>query len=93
MLDEGYQPKLGDKVLLPRKLTAENGAKQLLVGEFYEEMEEECHECGDMDYEEDPDYACDVCGGQQTHTVRVGVSWQTINAIYDKIVKHYGDQT
>jgi len=28
-----------DKVLMPRELTAENGAKALLIGEFYEEQE------------------------------------------------------
>lgn len=28
-----------EKVLLPRKLTAENGAKYALIGEFYEDVE------------------------------------------------------
>lgn len=32
-------PVPSEKVLLPRKLTAENGAKYALIGEFFEEIE------------------------------------------------------
>ncbi len=62
-------------VVMPRSLTAENGAKALLMGEFFEE-----HECSY--YNED--------GELVEYTEKVPVSWTTIKEIYAKIVSHYG---
>ena len=73
-------------VVLPKKLTAENGAKYLLLGEFYSEVVVSCEDCyGDDD-------SCHQCKGSGSITMRVPVSWTTIKAIYDKIVKHMAMQ-
>jgi len=66
---------LGIGVVMPRSLTAENGAKALLMGEFFE-----VHEC--RYYDED--------GELVEYTEKVPVSWTTIKEIYAKIVSHYG---
>jgi hypothetical protein len=67
--------QLGISVLLPRRLTAENGAKALLIGEFFEE-----HGCNYYDGD----------GELVEYTEKVPVSWTTIKDIYAKIVSHYG---
>ena len=48
---------MNDKILMPKELTAENGAKGLLIGEFYEETELSCLEC-----EGDEAAECEICG-------------------------------
>lgn len=82
-----------DMVLLPRALTAENGAKALLIGEFFEEHEYACPICGGVggliERDEDEDL-CELCQDTGGVTVKVPVSWPTIKAIYAKIVEHYG---
>lgn len=99
-----YQPQLAayclteyfndpDEVLLPRKLTAKNGAKALLMGEFFEEREFECPECNDYiptDFDDLVSHHCEVCDGKGRVVEKTYVSWTTIKAIYDKIVEHYG---
>lgn len=64
---------------MPKELTAENGAKALLSGEFNEVITVEnpsiC-ECGECD---DPLYV----------NKKVPVEWSTIKAIYNKVVGHY----
>jgi hypothetical protein len=85
--DEELKALDNGKVLLPRKLTAENGAKGLLSGEFFEKRERECPECFD-----DVDrVACDLCDGEGHIYDNTMISWTTIKAIYDKIVEHYGN--
>ena len=59
---------------MPISLTTENGAKELLIGEFTEIYEE---------YEENED------GWSEPYDIYVPVTWHTIKNIYDKIVKHY----
>ena len=76
-------------VVMPRSLTAENGAKALLMGKFFEEIEvpnEEYCGCGECDYciETQDEYAT------ETVIQKVPVSWDTIKRIYDTIVSHYG---
>ncbi len=82
----GEEEKPRDTVLLPKKLTAENGAKGLLVGEFFETIEvqnEGYCGCGKCDFcKEFPDET-------ETITQQVPVSWSTIKDIYDKIVIYY----
>lgn len=73
-----------DKIVMPTSLTAENGAKALLIGEFHEVISLECPSC-DMDDEE-----CEVCGGNGSYTYRVPVSWTTIKEIYAMAVKNLG---
>ena len=79
-------------VLMPRELTAENGAKALLIGEFFEEIEvynpDYCG-CG----EEDCPECDDVHGESPTYTRKVPVSWTTIKAIYAMAVKHFATES
>lgn len=71
---------------LPPSLTYENGAKGLLIGEFFEEVESYnptyCG-CGE----------CDFChrypNEPETITEKVPVSWTTIKEIYAKVVDHF----
>jgi len=67
--------KKEEKILLPKELTAENGAKGLLSGEFFEE-----HWCSY--YNEDDELV--------EYTEKVPVSWDTIKNIYKKVVEFYG---
>lgn len=69
-------PQADGWVLMPEELTAENGAKSLLMSEFHEVVELECGAC-DADDED-----CEVCGGNGSYTYRVPVSWPTIKSIY-----------
>ncbi len=72
-----------DIVIMPKELTAENGAKALLIGEFFEEVETENPDycgCGECDFcEENPDE-------EETYLQKVYVSWTTIKEIYKKAV-------
>lgn len=78
-----------DLVLMPRELTAENGAKGLLMGDFKESYEVDCHACGvdHMIYPDGPG-ECEVCHGEGRLTQYIIVSWTTIKEIYEKAVKH-----
>lgn len=67
-------------VKLPRKLTAENGAKALLIGEFVEHVSRTCPECAGE--------GCEDCKGIGGWSDPVPVSWTTIKEIYKKIVEH-----
>ena len=71
---------------MPKELTAENGAKALLIGEFYEEIKVPCMECADMG--ETDDETCPECFGENTITRSVPVSWATIKEIYAMAVKN-----
>ena len=67
-------------VMMPRSLTAENGAKALLIGEFKESIELACPECADScDGEVFED--CEICGGDGTYSQNVDGSWTTIKEI------------
>jgi hypothetical protein len=68
-----------DHVLMPKSLTAENGAKSLFMGEFNEQVEMTCPECADCDDEEDH---CIICNGSGQYIQKVPVSWSTIKDIY-----------
>lgn len=72
-------------VNLPRSLTAENGAKGLLIGEFFESIEIPCPECAEN---EEVSEDCDCCNGYGSVTQKVPVSWDTIKDIYKKIVEN-----
>lgn len=74
-------------VMMPRELTAENGAKHLFIGEFFEEIELVCSHCnGDA-----PENDCEVCGGSGTYVQKVGIEWLTIKQIYKKAVDYFGE--
>lgn len=69
-------------VVVPKRLTAENGAKCLLVGEFSETKFINCTECfGDDE--------CETCDGSGRIEISVPVSWTNIKAIWAKGVEHF----
>ncbi|EPO7068979.1 hypothetical protein HmCmsJML249_01617 [Escherichia coli] len=69
-------------VIVPKKLTAENGAKGVLSGEFSETTFISCPECfGDDD--------CDTCDGSGRIEIKVPVTWTTIKSIWDKGIAHF----
>lgn len=76
-----------DYIRMPRKLTAENGAKALLIGEFSETVENPYYcKCG-----EGPDN-CEACyiaeDNDIPETLTIPISWTTIKAIYDMAAEH-----
>ena len=83
MLQAGNSPVTPDGyVLVPKKLTAENGAKRVLSGEFSETKFINCPECfGDDD--------CETCDGSGRIEITVPVTWTTIKAIWAKGVEHF----
>lgn len=72
---------LPDRVLMPRALTAENGAKAALMGEFTFTMRLTC-----MDCDSDADENCEVCGGEVECDQEYNVPWTTIKRIYTAAV-------
>lgn len=75
----------GETVVMPRRLTAENGAKYVFIGEFFEMVNYSCH------YEACTPGDCPVCGGTGTVNIKVPVSWDTIKKIYKKAVDYFGE--
>lgn len=79
----GNSPVIPDGyVLVPNRLTAENGAKGVLSGEFSETKFINCPECfGDDE--------CETCDGSGRIEITVPVTWTTIKAIWAKGVEHF----
>lgn len=69
--------------LMPESLTAENGAKGALSGEFFTETDITCDECGGDCDEDDP---CEHCNDLGFQTVRTVIGWSTIKDIYKMAV-------
>ena len=69
--------------IMPRRLTAENGAKALLLGEFQLEVTTECPECRDL---EDPLEGCEFCDGEGEYEQRHTIPWDQIKFIYSQAV-------
>nr|WP_309491289.1 ead/Ea22-like family protein [Escherichia coli] len=69
-------------VMVPKRLTIENGAKGALSGEFSETTFISCLECfGDDD--------CDTCDGSGRIEIKVPVTWSTIKSIWDKGIEYF----
>ncbi|MCZ3534391.1 hypothetical protein LRS35_25065 [Klebsiella variicola] len=69
-------------VMVPMRLTAENGAKGALSGEFSETKFANCPECfGDDE--------CETCDGSGRIEITVPVTWTTIKEIWAKGVEHF----
>ena len=83
MLQAGNSPVTPDGLaLVPKRLTAENGAKGVLSGEFSETKFINCPECfGDDE--------CETCDGSGRIEITVPVSWTNIKAIWAKGVEHF----
>ena len=79
----GNSPVIPDGyVMVPMRLTAENGAKGALSGEFSETKFVNCPECfGDVE--------CETCDGSGRIEITVPVTWTTIKEIWAKGVKHF----
>ncbi|HDY7353016.1 TPA: hypothetical protein RRF26_005340, partial [Klebsiella pneumoniae] len=74
MLYRHAQPAPDGYVMVPMRLTAENGAKGALSGEFSETKFVNCPECfGDDE--------CETCDGSGRIEITVPVTWTTIKAI------------
>ena len=69
--------------IMPRRLTAENGAKALLLGEFQLEVTTECPECRDL---EEPLEGCELCDGEGEYEQRHIIPWDQIKVIYSQAV-------
>lgn len=83
--DQPDLPLADGYALLPRELTAENGAKKLLLGEFEESITLPCPEC-----ETDPAYdKCEICHGVGEYQYPVPVQWDTIKRIWRKSVQFF----
>ncbi|WP_224375900.1 hypothetical protein [Klebsiella grimontii] len=75
VIPEGY-------VMVPMRLTFENGAKGSLSGEFSETMFVNCPECfGDDE--------CETCDGSGRIEITVPITWTTIKEIWAKGVEHF----
>ncbi|MDG4539496.1 hypothetical protein [Klebsiella aerogenes] len=83
MLQAGNSPVIPDGyVMVPVRLTAENGAKWELSGEFSETKFVNCPECfGDDE--------CETCDGSGRIGITVPVTWTTIKEIWAKGVEHF----
>ena len=79
-----------DRVLMPKELTAENGAKGLLIGEFSETVIMPCEHCQTLGFVDDE--ACEECTGAGDYSLKVGISWATIKDIYKMAVKNLSTQ-
>lgn len=80
-----------DTVMMPRELTAENGAKKLMSGEFTATTVIQCRECGGDGYqyhERADDIDCDNCNGTGEETIVIPIEWSTIKEIYAMVVRH-----
>ncbi len=69
-------------VMVPMRLTAENGAKGALSGEFSETKFVNCPECFGAD-------VCETCDGSGRIEITVPVTWTTIKEIWAKGVEHF----
>lgn len=83
MLQAGNSPVIPDGyMMVPMRLTAENGAKGVLSGEFSETKFVNCPECfGDDE--------CETCDGSGRIEITVPVTWTTIKEIWAKGVEHF----
>lgn len=71
---------------MPKALTAENGAKALLMGEFHETVIMQCESCeGDGHFDDEPCFDCDGAGD---YALEVTIEWTTIKEIYAMYVKY-----
>ncbi|MCC4993075.1 DUF551 domain-containing protein [Klebsiella pneumoniae] len=79
----GSSPVIPDGyVMVPMRLTAENGAKGALSGEFSETKFVNCPECF-------VDDECETCDGSGRIEITVPVTWTTIKEIWAKGVEHF----
>lgn len=82
MLQAGISAVIPDGyVMVPMRLTAENGAKAALIGEFNLEYTLTCHECFGE--------GCYDCSGEGAWINTIPIDWTTIKEIWAKGVEHF----
>jgi hypothetical protein len=69
--------------VMPDRLTAENGAKGVLLGEFQLCVTQDCPECAEL---EEPSEFCNICDGEGDYGQHHTISWDQIKYIYSKAV-------
>ena len=74
----------GGYCLMPRNLTAENGAKALLIGEFKLKVIMDCPECCEL---EEPTEGCGICDGEGEYVQQHTIPWDQIKFIYSEAVR------
>lgn len=74
--------------LLPTELTAENGAKGALIGEFSVPYRINCVACEGTG-EVDEGIECEGCGGEGWGVGEAPIDWPTIKDIWRKAVQHF----
>lgn len=79
-----------DLILMPKELTAENGAKSLLIGEFHETVSVQCEGCNGTGWLDEGccEHICEYCTGAGDYALKVTVGWTTIKEIYAMYVKY-----
>ncbi len=70
--------------IMPKRLTAENGAKALLLGEFKLQSSHECPECREL---EEPSEGCEICDGEGEYGQNHVLPWDLIKFIYSSAVE------
>ncbi len=75
-----------DYVLMPKHLTAENGAKSVFLGEFHETINVHCPDCDGGNGGEEHE-TCATCNNEGSVEQRVTVEWDTIKRIYRRAVE------
>lgn len=79
-IPEGY-------CLMPISLTAENGAKGALSGEFFTYHNVECYDCDGTGEGYGDDDECETCEGAGSLTEKTTIPWDVIKDIYSEAVK------
>jgi hypothetical protein len=81
---------MNKKILMPTELTAENGAKHGLIGEFSVSDTLSCAAC--WDESQDGNVGCEHCDGLGFYEQKTEVDWTTIKEMYKKIVEVMGEE-
>ncbi len=71
-------------VIMPAELTAENGAKSAMMGEFSINFPIDCSCDGDED--------CSICDGSGEYLRKINIPWTSIKEIYKFAVENFGTE-
>lgn len=75
--------------VLPLRLTAENGAKGLMIGEFFVSTRETCMTCEGSGDHPELTRDCEGCDGEGWNVGKAEVDWTTIKAIWHRAAQHF----
>jgi hypothetical protein len=80
---------LMETVVMPKELTADNGAKAALIGEFHVMLPVACDVCNGTGEDIDGYGECPECHGGGGFVRTFNVPWTVIKEIYAKAVEHF----